>query len=139
MVSIKLVLNYIYYCFSKVYYKWDGEEADTASIMMSFLISGLMINLLIIIRLLIWGYGVKIPVNKTLAIIIILLMAFGILRIVEKAYKDYPIKDNPFSSVSKKVRRFHTIFFYFIIFFLIVILPLLFLGDFMPWNQRGSP
>lgn len=55
--KLSKILNYIYFRLAKVYYKWDGEEADTATHGLSTFFFGIMIDLMIFFR--VGSFGVQ--------------------------------------------------------------------------------
>ncbi|MDO5655072.1 MAG: hypothetical protein Q4G27_02910 [Flavobacteriaceae bacterium] len=127
--------NYIYFRLAKVYYRWDGEEADTASIGIAMLLFALLNNCIILLRVLIYGYTPFSNIIKNYIVFFYLGVIFGILQFVIKVYKDYPIQKNEWNRIPQSKARLHTILIYVIGFIFILGIPILVFGNWWSWHK----
>lgn len=61
--KLSKILNYIYFRLAKVYYKWDDEEADTATHGVSVVMFSVVFNVALLIRVILFKFN-PIKVDK---------------------------------------------------------------------------
>lgn len=135
MKKLSTFFDYIYFRLAKVYYKWDGEEADTASIGIAMLLFAVINDILVLFRVLIYGFAPFSKFTKNYIIFFYLAIIFGILQIVIKKYKDYPIQNNKWNEIPKNKAKLHTILIYVVGYILLVGVPALVLGNWWSWHK----
>lgn len=134
MKKLSTFFNYIYFRLAKVYYKWDGEEADTATHGLSTFFFGIMIDLMIFFR--VWLYGFEsFNIEKIYLVIFAIGSYFTIYYMVQYKYKNFHIQENKWSNIPKDKARLHTILIYAIGIFIVLGIPMLVLGNWWSWHK----